>query len=272
MGVLEPGGVDTELGSHNSGAMRDGINSFYESTEVLQADDIADGVAYMVTRPRHASVSELWIMTKDVARRQRRYAILRQLYILWSMDKFFAFGPFEFNEGNRLLRRDGVVVALGQRGAALLGAPLNAEGQPVSKNSLFEHVARGDRREVNLTVQIAARKALGPRLVQRSGSRRCRAFLYCLALRPDAVGRSTGPCDAAMHRRAAVRQFLRRSGTEYLADGVVEDVITALSRFRSFAVIAATPRSLTRGGQSTPEQWRDLAVRYVLEAERTPAG
>jgi NADP-dependent 3-hydroxy acid dehydrogenase YdfG len=65
VGVLEPGGVDTELGSHNSGTMRDDINAFYESTEVLQAKDIADGVAYMVTRPRHAAVSELWIMPTD---------------------------------------------------------------------------------------------------------------------------------------------------------------------------------------------------------------
>ncbi|MFF4518869.1 SDR family NAD(P)-dependent oxidoreductase [Streptomyces mirabilis] len=68
VGVLEPGGVDTELGSHNNpeiqGAM---ITPFYETTEVLTPDDIADGVAYMVTRPRHASIGELWIMPTDQA-------------------------------------------------------------------------------------------------------------------------------------------------------------------------------------------------------------
>ncbi|MFE1981990.1 SDR family NAD(P)-dependent oxidoreductase [Streptomyces mirabilis] len=68
VGVLEPGGVDTELGSHNNpeiqGAM---IAPFYETTEVLSPDDIADGVAYMVTRPRHASIGELWIMPTDQA-------------------------------------------------------------------------------------------------------------------------------------------------------------------------------------------------------------
>ncbi|QHF44877.1 oxidoreductase [Pseudomonas sp. S35] len=67
VGVLEPGGVETELGSHNTGVMREGIDTFYETTEVLQAEDIADGVAYMVTRPRHASISELWIMPTDQA-------------------------------------------------------------------------------------------------------------------------------------------------------------------------------------------------------------
>ncbi|MFE2517881.1 SDR family NAD(P)-dependent oxidoreductase [Streptomyces mirabilis] len=68
VGVLEPGGVDTELGSHNKpkiqGAM---ITPFYEQTEVLAPEDIADGVAYMVTRPRHASIGELWIMPTDQA-------------------------------------------------------------------------------------------------------------------------------------------------------------------------------------------------------------
>ncbi|MFF4138197.1 SDR family NAD(P)-dependent oxidoreductase [Streptomyces mirabilis] len=68
VGVLEPGGVDTEPGSHNNpeiqGVM---ITPFYETTEVLTPDDIADGVAYMVTRPRHASIGELWITPTDQA-------------------------------------------------------------------------------------------------------------------------------------------------------------------------------------------------------------
>lgn len=67
VGVVEPGGVATELGSHNSGAMREHIDAFYETTEVLQADDIADGIAFMVTRPRHASIAELWVMPTDQA-------------------------------------------------------------------------------------------------------------------------------------------------------------------------------------------------------------
>lgn len=59
----------TELGSHNDhkADVREAINSFYEQTEVLAPEDIADGVAYMVTRPRHASVGELWIMPTDQA-------------------------------------------------------------------------------------------------------------------------------------------------------------------------------------------------------------
>jgi NADP-dependent 3-hydroxy acid dehydrogenase YdfG len=66
VGVLEPGGVDTELGSHNNDQIRSQvIDPFVEQTEILAAEDIADGVTYMVTRPRHASISELWIMPTD---------------------------------------------------------------------------------------------------------------------------------------------------------------------------------------------------------------
>jgi NADP-dependent 3-hydroxy acid dehydrogenase YdfG len=66
VGVLEPGGVATELGSHNKPEVRAVmIDPFYERTEVLAPEDIADGVAYMVTRPRHTAISELRIMPTD---------------------------------------------------------------------------------------------------------------------------------------------------------------------------------------------------------------
>jgi NADP-dependent 3-hydroxy acid dehydrogenase YdfG len=68
VGVLEPGGVETELGSHNRPEVREEmIDPFYERTDVLAPEDIADGVAYMVTRPRHTAVGELWIMPTDQA-------------------------------------------------------------------------------------------------------------------------------------------------------------------------------------------------------------
>jgi NADP-dependent 3-hydroxy acid dehydrogenase YdfG len=66
VGVVEPGGVVTELGSHNKPEVRNAmIDPFYEQTEVLSPEDIADGVAYMVTRPRHTAIGELWIMPTD---------------------------------------------------------------------------------------------------------------------------------------------------------------------------------------------------------------
>lgn len=68
VGALEPGGVATELASHNSPEIQGELTTpFYEQTEVLAPEDIADGVAFMATRPRHASIGELWIMPTDQA-------------------------------------------------------------------------------------------------------------------------------------------------------------------------------------------------------------
>jgi NADP-dependent 3-hydroxy acid dehydrogenase YdfG len=67
VGVVEPGAVKTELNDNHKGAIRADIEAFFESIEALDAEDIADGVAYMVTRPRHAAIGELWIMPTEQA-------------------------------------------------------------------------------------------------------------------------------------------------------------------------------------------------------------
>ncbi|MGX1480604.1 UNVERIFIED_CONTAM: NADP-dependent 3-hydroxy acid dehydrogenase YdfG [Streptomyces canus] len=66
VGVLEPGGVYTELASHNKPEIQDTmITPLLGVVEFLAPEDIADGVTYMVTRPRHASISGLWIMPTE---------------------------------------------------------------------------------------------------------------------------------------------------------------------------------------------------------------
>jgi NADP-dependent 3-hydroxy acid dehydrogenase YdfG len=68
VGVLEPGGVDTELGSHNNARIKtDILEPFNAQHELLRPDDIADAIAFMVTRPRRASIAELWVMPTDQA-------------------------------------------------------------------------------------------------------------------------------------------------------------------------------------------------------------
>src|SRR6266581_1654901 len=53
---------------------------------------------------------------------------------------------------------------------------------------------------------------------------------------------------------------------EYFADGMVEDIITALSRFKSLFVIARNSSFTYKGGAVDVKQvGRDLGVRYVLE-------
>ncbi|MEU1173367.1 SDR family NAD(P)-dependent oxidoreductase [Streptomyces microflavus] len=68
VGVLEPGAVDTELGSHNNDIIHAEILApFNEQHERLVPADIADAITYMVTRPRHAAIAELWVMPTDQA-------------------------------------------------------------------------------------------------------------------------------------------------------------------------------------------------------------
>ena len=67
----------------------------------------------------------------------------------------------------------------------------------------------------------------------------------------------------------AVLPFQNMSGDaeqEYFADGIVEDIITALSRFRQLFVIARNSSFVYKGRAADVKQvGRELGVRYVLE-------
>lgn len=65
VGVIEPGKVATELVSHNRPEIIDHIEATFGGFRELDSQDIADGVTYMVTRPRHVAVGELWIMPTE---------------------------------------------------------------------------------------------------------------------------------------------------------------------------------------------------------------
>jgi TolB-like protein/class 3 adenylate cyclase len=74
----------------------------------------------------------------------------------------------------------------------------------------------------------------------------------------------------------AVLPFQNLSGDpeqEYFADGMVEDIITALSRFKSLFVIARNSSFTYKGKAVDIKQvGRDLGVRYVLEGSVRKAG
>ncbi|WP_220095788.1 MULTISPECIES: SDR family oxidoreductase [unclassified Rhodococcus (in: high G+C Gram-positive bacteria)] len=65
VGVIEPGAVDTELQSHNTAEVQEKYAAFPADKQPLGPEDIADAVAYMTTRPAHASISEMWVMPTD---------------------------------------------------------------------------------------------------------------------------------------------------------------------------------------------------------------
>ena len=61
VGLIEPGAVATELASHNRTEIQDGMRQRFANMERLAAEDIADAICYMVTRPRHVAVNEMLV-------------------------------------------------------------------------------------------------------------------------------------------------------------------------------------------------------------------
>ena len=63
--VVEPGTVDTELITHLREDIRQAASSQTASIEPLQPDDIADTVAYIVTRDRRVAVNEILVRAAE---------------------------------------------------------------------------------------------------------------------------------------------------------------------------------------------------------------
>jgi NADP-dependent 3-hydroxy acid dehydrogenase YdfG len=61
VGLIEPGAVVTELASHNRPEVQERMKARFASMELLQADDVARAVAFVVTSPRHVAVNEVLI-------------------------------------------------------------------------------------------------------------------------------------------------------------------------------------------------------------------
>jgi NADP-dependent 3-hydroxy acid dehydrogenase YdfG len=59
--LVEPGAVATELSSHNRPEIQEAIRGRFGSIERMEAEDIADAIEFIVTRPRHVAVNEVLI-------------------------------------------------------------------------------------------------------------------------------------------------------------------------------------------------------------------
>ena len=59
--LVEPGAVATELQGHNRPEVQEQIEKRFEEMDILEAEDIADAIAYVVTRPRHVAVNEVLV-------------------------------------------------------------------------------------------------------------------------------------------------------------------------------------------------------------------
>ena len=144
-------------------------------------------------------------------------------------------------------------------------------GRAISESALFNRInaarsAIGDtgaRQELIKTLPRRGLRFVGA--VREEELSRCR--------RPDQHRPSPGIADKPS---IAVLPFVNLSGDpeqDYFIDGIVEDIITALSRNRAFSSSPATRRSPTRASRSTPSRSpRELGVRYVLEGSVRKSG
>lgn len=188
------------------------------------------------------------------------------------------FGPYRLEPESGVLLRDGEPIAVGRRGADILAALLRSRGKVVAKAELIDAAWPGLAiEESNLSVQIAAlRKVLGPApnggewiaTVPRVGYRLSGEWAKA-SLAPAAWSVPDLPLLAVM----PFRNLSGDAEQEYFADGIVEDLIATLSRFRCFSVIARDSSFVYKGRAVDARQVaRDLNVGYLLEGSVRRAG
>jgi TolB-like protein len=194
----------------------------------------------------------------------------------------FQFEGFRFDRQARVLfRRDEVgalvPMAIGSRAIDVLGVLVGRAGELVSRDEIMAAVWPAIAVEdANLNMQIAALR----RILDRG-----RAEGSCIQTIPGrgyrfTAGLARSSLEATLplpdKPSIAVLPFQNLSGNpeqEYFADGMVEEIITALSRIRWLFVIARNSTFTYKGQPIDVNQvGRELGVRYVLEGSVRRAG
>jgi adenylate cyclase len=192
------------------------------------------------------------------------------------------FGRFRLDLGRPELRCDGQPVRLHRRALGILCALAEAKGEIVSKDELMARLWPGRIvEEGNLHVHVSAlRKSLdeqgeGHSLVVTVPGRGYR-LADLNGLRPVPSAEESLEPRLPDKPSIAVLPFANLSGDpdqEYFADGMAEEITTALSRIRWLFVIARNS-SFTYKGQAVDVKQigRKLGVRYVLEGSVRKSG
>ena len=196
----------------------------------------------------------------------------------------YLFENYAFDTDRRELRRGAELVTIPPQVFDLLDYLIRNRERVVSKDDLIDAIWKGRIvSETALTTRLnAARTAVGDsgeeqRLIKtlpRKGFR----FVGTVREAKRPAGEAVGDTPAEQPKPAlplpdkpsiAVLPFENMSGgpeQEYFADGIVEDIITGLSRSKSLFVIARQSTFTYKGKAVDIKQvGRELGVRYVLE-------
>ena len=201
----------------------------------------------------------------------------------------FLFEDYTLDIDRQELRRGSQQIAVEPQVFDLLVYLVQNRERVVTKDDLLDAVWKGRFvSESNLTTRInAARKAIGDsgeqqrliRTVARKGFRFVGLVTSAAENARDAPT-STAPTGMPLplpdKPSIAVLPFQNMSGDpeqEYFADGMADEIITALSRFPSLFVIARNSSFTYKGRAVDVKQVaRELGVRYVLEGSVRKAG
>ncbi len=187
------------------------------------------------------------------------------------------FGRFRLDLGRRELWCDESLVHVGSRVLDILCVLVSAKGEVVTKDHLMAQVWSGVAvDDSNVHVHVSAlRKALdeGARGQSHVITVPGRGYRFVGAQPVAAADKdkfdTTEGLPLPDRPSIAVLPFANLSGDpeqEYFADGIVEEIITALSRMRWLFVIARNSSFTYKGRAVDVKQvGRDLGVRYVLE-------
>jgi TolB-like protein len=210
----------------------------------------------------------------------------------WATE-IFLFGSLRLDRRRALLsRRDErdvfVPLSVGSRALSILGLLVERPGDLVTRAEIMAAVWPGAAVEdSNLNVQIAAlRRVLDEggtegSFVQTVPGRGYRFIAEVTRVDSAPLANTTAVQTSAVlplpdKPSLAVMPFQNMSGDpeqDYFADGMVEEIITALSRIRWLFVIARNSSFAYKGKTLDVRQMgRELGVRYVLEGAVRKAG
>jgi TolB-like protein/tetratricopeptide (TPR) repeat protein len=183
-------------------------------------------------------------------------------------EKAYAFGRWRLLPLSRRLLAGAEPIPLGSRTFDLLLTLVEARGALVTKDELLRRVWPGTVvEESNLAVQVSAlRKALGEDAPALIVTIQGRGYRFTGTIRENA---ESPPAPAAGRPMLVVLPFDNMTGDpaqNYFADGMTEDLTTALSHLRWFAVIARNSAFTYKGrAVDVRRVGRELGVRYALE-------
>jgi TolB-like protein len=184
-----------------------------------------------------------------------------------------SFGPFVLDPAAGRLLRNGEALAVSGSGVRILDALLEAKGGVVTKELLLQRGWPGTIvEEGNLTVQVAKLRDL-----LQTGDQRGEWIVtvprvgYRL-LRPEVAVAAAPSAKPSI----AVLPFDNMGGAtaqDFEADGLVDDLITGLSRFHTFAVVSRNSAFVYKGRHVDSRQAAtELGVRYLLTGSVRRAG